>query len=61
VEWTILPDGRPALAFDMLTWLAYERLAAERNQTPQQMITASVDFCLGPILVDNYSRRRYRL
>jgi hypothetical protein len=58
VEWTILPDGRPALAFDPPTWLAYQQMAAERNQTAQQMITASVVGCLGPILVDNYSRRR---
>ena len=57
IGWGILPDGRRALAFDEPTWLIYEEMAAERGQTAKQMITASVVSCLGPILVDNYSRR----
>ena len=56
LEWTVQPDGRPALAFDKETWLVYEETAAPRGQTAQQMITASVAAALGPILVDNYSR-----
>ena len=55
VEWVILPDGRPALAFDKPTWLIYEKAAAARRQTAQQMITASVAAAIGPILVDHYS------
>jgi hypothetical protein len=56
LEWVILPDGRPALAFDKPTWIIYEETAAPRRQTAQQMITASVVAALGPILVDHYSR-----
>lgn len=56
LEWVILPDGRPALAFDKPTWLVYEETAATRRQTAQQMITASVVAAIGPILVDHYSR-----
>ena len=56
LEWTILPGGRPALAFDKETWIVYEETAAPRGQTAQQIITASVAAALGPILVDNYSR-----
>lgn len=56
LEWVMLTDGRPALAFDKPTWLVYEEAAATRQQTAQQMITASVVAAIGPILADNYSR-----
>jgi hypothetical protein len=58
LEWITLSDGRPALAFEKPTWLIYEETAAGRNQSAQQMITAAVVGSIGPILIDNYSRRR---
>jgi hypothetical protein len=56
LEWIMLPNGRPALAFDKPTWKVYEDAAATRRQTAQQMITASVAAAIGPILADHYSR-----
>ena len=57
VEWVIFPDGRPALAFEKPTWQIYEDMAARLGKTAQQMITASVVGCLGPIVIDNYNNR----
>lgn len=45
LEWIMLPDGRPALAFAKPTWRVYEETAATRGQTAQQMIM--VLRCLG--------------
>ena len=53
LEWIMLIDGRPALAFAKPTWQAYEATAATRSQTAQQLITVSVAAAIGPNLVDN--------
>jgi hypothetical protein len=60
LEWVILPDGRPALAFSTKTWAVYEQMAQERGKTAQEMIAVSVAGSLGPILVDNYAENRRR-
>jgi|SRR5271166_6557584 len=58
LEWVILANGCPALAFDKATWAIYEQAAAERGQTAQHMIAASVAAAFGPIIADNYAANR---
>ena len=57
LEW-VIADGCPALAFDKPTWALYEQAAAERGQTAQHMIAASVAAAFGPIIADNYATNR---
>jgi hypothetical protein len=58
LEWVILADGCPALAFDKPTWAIYEQAATERGQTAQHMIAASVAAAFGHIIADNYAANR---
>jgi hypothetical protein len=58
LEWVILADGCPSLAFDKPTWAIYEQAATERGQTAQQMIAASVAAALGQVIADNYAANR---
>lgn len=58
LEWVILANGCPALAFDKLTWAIYEQVATERGQTAQHMIAASVAAAFGHIIADNYAANR---
>jgi hypothetical protein len=60
LEWVILADGRPALAFDKPTWAIYEEVAAARDQTAQQLIVTAVAAAFGPIILDNYAANRRR-
>lgn len=60
LEWVMLPDGRPALAFEPDTWTVFEETAQARGQSAQQMISTSVAAGLAPILVDNYAANRGR-
>ena len=58
LEWVILSDGYPALAFDKPTWVIYEQAAAERGQTAQHMIAASVAAAFGHVIADSYAANR---
>jgi hypothetical protein len=58
LEWVILSNGCPALAFDKPTWAIYEQAATERGQTAQHMIAASVAAAFGHIIADNYAANR---
>jgi hypothetical protein len=58
LEWVILADGCPALAFDKPTWAIYEQAATARGQTAQHMIAASVAAAFGHIIADNYAANR---
>jgi hypothetical protein len=58
LEWVILANGCPALAFDKPTWAIYEQTATERGQTAQHMIAASVAAAFGHIIADNYAANR---
>jgi hypothetical protein len=58
LEWVILSDGHPALAFDKPTWAIYEQAAAERGQTAQHMIAASVAAAFGHVIADSYAANR---
>ena len=59
LEWVLLSNGCPALAFDKPTWAIYEQAAGERGQTAQYMIAASVAAAFGPI-IGKRSARRHR-
>jgi hypothetical protein len=58
LEWVILADGCPALAFDKPTWATYEQAAGARGQTAQHMIAASVAAAFGQVIADNYAANR---
>src|SRR5271166_4689519 len=58
LEWVILANGCPALAFDKATWAIYEQAASERGQTAQHMIAASVAAAFGQVIADNYAANR---
>jgi hypothetical protein len=58
LEWVILANGCPALAFDKPTWAIYEQVATERGQSAQHMIAASVAAAFGQIIADNYAANR---
>jgi hypothetical protein len=58
LEWVLLANGCPALAFDKPTWAIYEQAATERGQTAQHMIAASVAAAFGHIIADNYAANR---
>jgi hypothetical protein len=58
LEWVILTDGCPALAFDKPTWAIYEQAAGARGQTAQHMIAASVAAAFGHVIADNYAANR---
>jgi len=57
VEWVKLREGARALVFDAKTWAVYEEAAKTKGKTARQIITTAVASSLGPILIDNYSRK----
>ena len=57
LEWVKLREGARALVFDAKTWAVYEEAAKAKGKTARQMITTAVGSSLGPILIDNYSRK----
>jgi hypothetical protein len=57
LEWVKLGEGARALVFDAKTWAVYEEAARARGKTARQMIITAVAGSLGPILIDNYSRK----
>ena len=58
LEWVKLGEGARALVFDAKTWAVYEEAAKTKGKTARQIITTAVASSLGPILIDNYSRKR---
>jgi hypothetical protein len=57
LEWVKLGEGARALVFDAKTWAVYEEAAKTKGKTARQIITTAVASSLGPILIDNYSRK----